>query len=101
MNLETMGPLLIQIPLVAAFMWFTLKLNEANSRAQTKRDQEWREFLQEERKLRNEGMARLAEEIKSLHPLVRETNTLITKHDEWGRNIAETRVTRKPPSKKA
>jgi len=82
--------LLIQIPLVGIFVWFTLKLSDQHRQERKERDREWREwlhderqnsqdFLMKERSLRdeafNKSFGRLAEEVKGVQ-------TALVKHDE-------------------
>ena len=42
-------PLLLQIPIVGAFIVFTLKMQESFQNTQKERDQSWQAFLKEER----------------------------------------------------
>lgn len=58
--------LLAQIPVVVIFIWFVLKLTASYQAAQDKRDEQWRDFLREQREANNKATARLAEEIKEL-----------------------------------
>jgi len=82
--------LLIQIPLVGIFVWFTLKLSDQHRQERKERDRDWREwlnderrntqdFLIQERKMRDEAFAksfgRLAEEVRGVQ-------TVLVKHDE-------------------
>lgn len=50
--LETMPDsvisLLVQIPIVGAFIWFTLKLRDEERKERKERDQDWRGWLKEE-----------------------------------------------------
>lgn len=50
--LETMPDsvisLLVQIPIVGAFIWFTLKLRDEERKERQSRDQEWRGWLKDE-----------------------------------------------------
>jgi hypothetical protein len=46
MNWES---LLVQLPLVAAMIWFVLEVNKRNSDNEEQRDKEWRQFLTEQR----------------------------------------------------
>lgn len=74
--------LLIQVPLVGIFIWFTLKLNEQNQVASTKRDDEWRDFLKEQREASNAALARIAEEVKTLSNQQAQMQALFISHDE-------------------
>jgi hypothetical protein len=92
--------LLIQIPLVGIFVWFSLRLikiflDELQSRAnretdeRSKRDQDWREFLREQSVTNSVITGRLAEEIKALAAQVAATNVLISQHDQAMRETAQ------------
>ena len=89
---ETLLPLAIQIPLVAAFMWFVLEIMKRQAAASKERDDKldiaqnmregnWREFLREERTQNNEATARLAEEIKRIAERLEANTTLLVAHD--------------------
>jgi len=78
--------LLIQVPLVGIFIWFTLKLNEQNIQAVNKRDMEWRDFLKEQREQSNAGLGRLAEELKENTQGLAVAQNAILMHDN---NIRE------------
>lgn len=67
--------LLIQVPLVAAFMWFVLKMLEHQQKATDKRDEEWRKFLEEQGRQYSEGLKELAQTVKELSAHMQE-------HDE-------------------
>lgn len=56
--------LLMQIPLVGIFVWFTLKMLEIQEKANQERDEQWRRFLQDQAEQYNKGLARIAEEVK-------------------------------------
>jgi hypothetical protein len=58
--------LLIQIPLVGIFVWFTLERDKRAQANEVERDTQWRDFLKEQRVANNEALGRLAEEIKNL-----------------------------------
>ena len=94
MDVTQLIPLLIQVPLVGAFMWFVLELNKRQNDGLEKRDRDWREFLVEERAHRGEDTARVADEIKELVKNTIATNTLITQHDSRERIELERRYPR-------
>ena len=94
MDTTQLLPLLIQVPLVGAFMWFVLELNKRQDNSQTKRDGEWREFLKEERTRRSENTIRMVDEMKEIAKLVAATNTLVAQHDVWERIEIEKRFPR-------
>lgn len=65
-NIETYLGLLIQVPLVGMFIWFTLRQNKDFLTAMEKRDEQWREFLREHTDSTNAAIGRIAEEVKLL-----------------------------------
>ena len=58
--------LLVQVPLVGMFIWFTLRQNKDFLDAMGKRDEQWRNFLEHQTKSTNDAISRIAEEVKSL-----------------------------------
>ncbi len=62
--------LAIQLPLVAAFIWFALKLIEIFTRSIDERDKSWRQFMEEQRLSNNAAISamanRFADEIRTL-----------------------------------
>ncbi len=90
-TIDSIIPLLIQVPLVGVFMWFVLEINKRQAEERERRDKEWRDFLIEERLRRGEASLRLAEEMKALAALVTASNTLIIQHDTWERIEIEKR----------
>jgi len=62
--------LLIQIPLVGIFVWFSLRLISIFMASLEKRDEQWRVFLEEQRQSSQDAIAhmagRFADEIKAL-----------------------------------
>lgn len=62
--------LLVQIPLVGIFVWFSLRLISVFLESIDKRDVQWQKFLEEQRKASHEAIAHMAErfatEIKAL-----------------------------------
>ncbi len=62
--------LLIQIPLVGIFVWFSLRLISIFMASLEKRDEQWRVFLEEQRQSSQDAIAymagRFADEIKVL-----------------------------------
>lgn len=58
--------LLIQIPLVGIFVWFTLRQNKDFLNAMEQRDAQWREFLKSHTDSSNAAISRIAEEVKNL-----------------------------------
>ena len=63
---ESYVSLLIQVPLVGMFIWFTLRQNKDFLTAMEKRDEQWRGFLREHTESSNSAISRIAEEVKGL-----------------------------------
>jgi Na+/phosphate symporter len=57
---------LIQVPLVAAFIWFTLKLTQTYQERMAKRDAMWLEFLEAEREERRIVMGEFKKSLDQL-----------------------------------
>ena len=77
--------LLIQVPLVGIFIWFTLKIVDRFMASLDKRDLQWQEFLSQQRKETSEAMtalaARLGDEIKAIASEVARFNGVLSAHD--------------------
>ena len=58
--------LLVQIPLVGMFIWFTLRQNHDFLTAMEKRDEQWRIFLKAQTDSMSTAISRIAEEVKNL-----------------------------------
>ena len=82
---DTVINLLIQLPLVGIFVFFILEWSRRNDHAVSRRDEEWRDFLKEERAHRAEAISRLAEEIKSVAQQVNQMSGLLSAHDAASR----------------
>jgi len=78
---EPLANLLVQVPLVGMFIYFILEWSKRMERSQAERDEQWRQFLVEERVHRAEAIGRLAEDIKALSALVHQLSGQITAHD--------------------
>ncbi len=85
-----------EIALVVVFIWFTLKRDTAAAERNQRNHVEWRQFLDEQREsflaalqdnngIYREGMARLAEEIKTLNKAQLIMNSLLQTHDQQAR----------------
>lgn len=70
--------LLIQIPLVGIFVWFSLRLVDVFLRDLEARDRQWREFIQQERIASHAAIAHMAErfanEIRNLSSQIEDIN---------------------------
>lgn len=77
--------LLIQVPIVGIFIWFTIKIVDRFMASMDQRDSQWQEFLVQQRKETSEAMAslaaRLGDEIKVIARNVAEFNGLLVAHD--------------------
>lgn len=80
----------LQLPIVGIFMWFTLEMIKREQNERVKRDEDWRQFLTEQREATNAGLSRLAEEIKDNGKLVATTNALLINHDASVKLISAT-----------
>jgi len=58
--------LLVQVPLVGMFIWFTLRQSKDFLSAMEKRDEQWRIFLKDHTEATNMAIGRIAEEVKNL-----------------------------------
>jgi hypothetical protein len=81
--------LLIQLPIVGIFVFFILEWSRRIERAQIALNEQWREFLKEERAHRAEAIGRLAEEIKFIAQQVNHLNGLLSAHDARSQVRAE------------
>ena len=83
--METYIGLLIQVPLVGVFIWFTLKIVDRFMASLDARDKQWQDFLAQQRKETNEAMTslatRLGEEIKLVTNEVSKFNGILSAHD--------------------
>lgn len=78
---EWIVSLVVQIPLVGAFMWFVLELLKRQDIAREKRDKEWQEFLRDISAANNIALARLGEEVKTNTASVTAVNAILLAHD--------------------
>ncbi len=53
--------LIIQLPIVGLFVWYTLQSQKQNAEANATRDAEWRKFLQEQQDRYNETLSEIVE----------------------------------------
>jgi len=77
----TLVSLFVQVPLVAAFMWFSLEQTKRYTQADEKRDGEWRDFMREQREQNNAAISRIAEETKALAMQISGMNAVLIAHD--------------------
>jgi hypothetical protein len=96
MNSEPIINLLVQIPLVGAFMWLMLKIMDRQDQREAKKDEldraerkereeAWQLFLKEQREQNNTAIGRIAEEVKSLSSAMAQMNAVLTAHDASSR----------------
>ena len=80
---ETYIGLLIQVPLVGIFIFFTLKVISIFMDSLDKRDQAWRDFFEQQRKANNDAIgsmsARFADEIRIMGKEIAELRGIVTK----------------------
>lgn len=86
---ESVFSLLSQLPLVGIFVWFILSWSKRIDDGQTARDQQWRDYLQQERDYRTDATKRLAEEIKAIAAEVNRLNGLLSAHDAATRQVRQ------------
>lgn len=58
--------LLVQVPLVAAVIWFVLEMDRRNARYAASRDSEWRKFLEDQREAFTASLAQISQSVKDL-----------------------------------
>lgn len=77
--------LLVQVPLVGIFIWFTLRIVDRFMASLDKRDTQWQAFLEEQRKLSSESIASMAarfgDEIKEVSREVASLRGVLLAHD--------------------
>lgn len=70
MNLEPYISLLLQVPLVGIFVWFSLQVINLFLKSLDARDQQWKAWLEAERRANQEAVShmasRFADEIRNL-----------------------------------
>jgi vacuolar-type H+-ATPase subunit H len=94
-DIASLSNLLVQIPLVAVFVWFVLSWSRLLQDAESKRQEDLKSFLSELRKSDHEIIMTLAREVSSLKDLV-------LKHDqqtERAISVMLDRTTRAKPDK--
>jgi hypothetical protein len=78
---ETLINLLVQIPLVGIFIWFILERDKRSDTQTATRENQWMNFLREQREQNNAAIARLAENIESISHEVSRLNGVLSAHD--------------------
>ncbi len=82
-NTEAYISLLIQVPLVGAFIWFALRLISIFMASLDRRDASWQTFLEQQRKQNNDAIAsmaaRFADEIRTMGKELSEIKGMIGK----------------------
>jgi len=85
--------LLVQVPLVGLFIWFTLQMLKGQASERAVRDKEWRSFLEvqngnfiafleQERAKSTEAFGRIFTELNRIHCVLAEYTTMMQRHDE-------------------
>lgn len=74
--------LLIQIPLVGAFMWFFDRLVSKHQAEIDRRDQQWRDFLREERTQLNRNTDAIVGQLNALSENVTANTQILLSHDK-------------------
>lgn len=97
---EIIIPALIQIPFIAAFIWFAIRMSTDYREDAKERDRHWMEFLTLERAQRKEAMDQGMTEVKIMHEsskqvtmhMVENTKDLTSAMADLARAIAEHNV---------
>ncbi|MBI5954358.1 MAG: hypothetical protein HY865_22100 [Chloroflexi bacterium] len=96
MEFEPIMSLLIQLPLIGIFIWYNERrdtrqaerdLNRDATLQQERkdRDEEWRQYLKEQREQNNAALGRLADEIKTIAEKVAQLHGVLSAHDAASR----------------
>ena len=72
---------LAQIPLVAAFVWFALEMLKRQERSTSERDQQWREFLKDQRETDRMMLRNVVDELSTVAHEVSEVKLTLMRHD--------------------
>lgn len=79
-NLDFLINMAIQLPLVAAFMWFVIRLQSDQNASNEKRDNEWRDWLEkrdEESKRSNDRVVATIDKFRSQLETLTHVNLLL------------------------
>ncbi len=89
--------LLVQVPLVGIFIWFTLKIVDRFLKTLEQRDIQWQAFLTQQREETNKSLAdlaaRLGDEIRATAIEVARINGVLTTHDARSQERNRKRIT--------
>ena len=66
---------LVQVPIVAAFIWFVLEMDKRQKSYMEKRENSWQEFLRVERQASEANLGKVANRLDAL-------GDVIEKHDQ-------------------
>lgn len=91
-ELSSLISLLVQIPLVGAFMWFVLRIQDANNKerarldalyteAQEKRDNQFLQAIKDLQETHVLSISRIADEVKIVNSNVIANQALLNQHD--------------------
>lgn len=91
-NLDAIISLFIQLPIIGIFIWYNerrdkrqtdreYKRDDITQKEREKRDQEWRDYLREQREQNNAALGRLADEIKTIAEKVAQLYGILAAHD--------------------
>jgi preprotein translocase subunit YajC len=73
--------LLIQVPIVGAFMWFVLTWSQRLDAQQAKRDEQWRDFIQGDRTVTIAALTDVSGDLKSIAELLSDMREDLARHD--------------------
>lgn len=100
-GIEAYIGLLIQVPIVGIFIWYTLQVVDRFMRSLDTRDKEWRDFFSAQRRESAEAQAllaeRLGEEIKDIAAEVAKLSGTLSAHEARAQERNAAIVTRTTP----
>jgi hypothetical protein len=89
----TMEPwiqLLIQIPVVGAFMWFVLTWSQRLDAQQDRRDTQWREFLNSDRAVTIAALTDVSGQLKNVADQLQDMREDLARHDSSAQQAIDT-----------
>jgi hypothetical protein len=77
-----------QVPIVAIFIWFTLKIQDKSDQMVQRRDEQWRKFLEESEKRSMEAYMGIVSELKEVATCVALNRDILVAHDKGSSVLA-------------
>ncbi len=87
--MEPWVQLLVQVPLVAAFMWFVLTWSDRLGRQQAERDIQWQQFLSEQRVATVAALADVVTRLSEVSKSLDDVRIAVTAHDSATRETLQ------------